>query len=199
MESNFDTYLLKARENECALRYIQFSYSPNLDKKIIDGLDEINMVFSLILSENRKDLLKHVPYVVNVSELIEENEWNGGQLVAIEKDDGTCDLKLGVKKIIELDNFPLKSLTWIMFHEFRHKIQLFDESVKSVLDIPNWKNFKDYMQKITGKTEDLINHVFHEMNPSEVDANTFATEMMGIKYLGNTFNITEETLKLLKN
>lgn len=199
MESVFDTYLQRTREEEYNLGYIHFNYSPNIDLKIMQGLREVNSVFSLILNEKRKDLLKYVPYVVNVSELVEENEWNGGSLVALEKDDGTCELKLGFKKILELESFPIKSLTWIMFHEFRHKIQLFDESIKSVLDIPNWKNFKDYMQNTTGKTEDLINHVFHEMNPSEVDANTFATEMMGIKYLGNTFNITEETLKLLKN
>jgi len=198
MNKDFDTYLLNVRESGCDLRYIHFRYSPNMDSKIIDGLTEINMLFSLILNDKRKDLLKYVPYNVNVLELIEKNEYTAGTCVAIEKDDGTCDLSLSFKKILELDSFPIKSLTWVMFHEFRHKIQLFDESVKSVLDVPNWKNFNDYMQKTTGQSEDLINHVFHEMNPAEVDANTFATEMMGIKYLGNAFNLTEETLNKLK-
>lgn len=184
-------------ENNNDIKHIEFNLPSDIDIKIVDGLNEVNTLFYSNLFYKRNDLIKYLPYKVNVSELIENNQWTGGTCVAVEKDDGTCDLKLNFKKILELESFPVNSLTWVMFHEFRHKIQLFDESVKSVLDVPNWKNFKDYMQKITGKTEDLINHVFHEMNPSEVDANAFATEMMGIKYLGNAFNITEETLKLL--
>ncbi len=197
MNKNFDTYLSDVREGSCDLKYIHFTHSPYIDERIINGLKEINMVFSLILSDKRKDLLRHVPYKVNVLELVEKNQWTGGACVAVEKDDGTCDFHLASKKILELDEFPVKSLTWVMLHEFRHKVQLFDESVKSVLDIPNWEKFKEYTIKNTNATEDTVNHVFHEMNPAEVDANMFATEMMGIKYLGNAFNITEETLLLL--
>lgn len=197
MNKNFDTYLQNVREGSCDLKYIHFTHSPYIDEKIINGLREVNMLFSLILSDKRKDLLQYVPYKVNVCELVEKNQWTGGTCVAIDKEDGTCDLHLASKKILELESFPTKSLTWVMFHEFRHKIQLLDESVKSVLIIPNWNNFKEYTIKNTNCTEDTVNHVFHEMNPAEVDANMFATEMMGIKYLGNAFNITEETLKLL--
>ena len=181
------------------IKYIDFNFTSDVDSKIIEGLNEVNALFYSLLYYKRNDLLKYTPYKVNVSELIENNQWTGGTCVAVEKDDGTCDLKLNFKKIAELESFPLNSLTWVMLHEFRHKVQLFDESLKSVLDIPNWKNFKEYMQKTTDKSEDMINHVFHELNPAEVDANAFATEMLGIKYLGNAFNITEETLQLLKN
>jgi hypothetical protein len=186
-------------ENKNDIKYIEFNLPSDLDSKVVDGLNEVNLLFYSKLFYKRNDLLKYTPYKVNVSELVEKNQWTGGTCVAIEKDDGTCDLQLSFKKICDMEFFPTKSLTWVMFHEFRHKIQLVDESLKSVFDIPNWKNFKEYMMQKTNATEDTINHVFHELNPAEVDANIFATEMMGEKYLGNAFNITEQTLQLLKN
>lgn len=199
MNKKIDTYLELVRNGECELKYIHFTHSPNIDEKIINGLGQLNMLFSSILNDKAKDLLQYVPYKVNVIELIEKNEYTGGTCVAVEKDDGTCDLHLSFKKILELEHFPVKSLTWVMLHEFRHKVQLLDESIKSVLDVPNWKNFKNYLVNKTGCTEDVFDHVLHEINPSEVDANMFATYMTGEKYLGNAFNITEESIKKLNN
>ncbi|MEK6881853.1 MAG: hypothetical protein AABY22_19705 [Nanoarchaeota archaeon] len=166
---------------------------------LINNLNEMSLLFSYILSIKRPDLFKHTPYKVKLFTLVEKNQWTGGDYVAIEREDGSLDLHLAFHKLSALKCFPIYNLVWVLFHEFRHKIQLTDDKIKSVIDFPNWSTFKKYMKKQTGKNEDLINHIFHELNPAEIDANIFACEMTGIKFSGNAFNITSNSLKLLKN
>ncbi len=159
--------------------------------------NEMNLLFSYILKTKRPDLFKHTPYRISLFPLVEKNEWTGGDYVAIEQKDGTLELYLAFEKIKQYESFPIHSLVWVLFHEFRHKIQQSNEQISSVLKFPNWNNFNTYMQKTIKKSEDLINHIFHELNPAEVDANIFACEMTGGKFNGNAFNITPDSLKKL--
>lgn len=170
----------------------------NVKNELIKNLNEINLLFSYILSVKRPDLLKYAPYKITLSNLVQKNIWTSGDYVAVEQPDGSLLLSLAFQKIFVYKEFPIYSLVWVLFHEFRHKIQLKDEKIKSVIGFPNWANFKKYIQKQTGKDEDLINHIFHELNPAEVDANIFASEMTGGQFAGNAFNITPDSLLLLQ-
>lgn len=198
MEDVINSYLDSIREGKFKDTYINFNNVVCSDSKIIDGLKETNLLFSLLLFNKKPELIeKYTPYEINVSKLVEKNQWTGGTYVAIEQLDGSLDLHLSYNKISEMEYFPVKRLTFVLLHEFRHKIQLQDDRIRSVIDYPNWKNFNEYMQKITNNSEDLINHIFHELNPAEVDANIFACEIMGAKYSGSAFDINEQTLNLL--
>ncbi len=174
-----------------------FTNIREFDPMITDHLHEINLLFSYILSVKRPDLFKHTPYRITLFNLSKSNQWTGGDYVAVNMDDGTLKLHLAIHKLICYSEFPIYQLVWVLFHEFRHKIQLTDDLIKSVIGFPNWENFKKYTKKQTGKSEDLINHIFHELNPAEVDANIFACEITGCKFSGNAFNITKDSLKLL--
>lgn len=167
-------------------------------EQLIKNLNEVNLLFSYILSKKRCDLFKHLPYKITLSNLVQKNIWTSGDYVAVEQPDGSLLLSLAFHKILAYKKFPIYSLVWVLFHEFRHKIQLKDEKIKSVLDFPNWNNFKEYIKKQTGQSDDLINHIFHEIIPAEVDANIFACEMTGGLFAGNVFNITPDSLLLLK-
>jgi hypothetical protein len=180
-------------------RLIQFNINFDIDNNVLKSVDELNLKFSSILLTKSPDFIKYTPYEVNILELVPKNEWTKGHYVAVEKDDGTLDFSLNFQKISELKKFPTDKLVWVLFHEFRHKIQISDEQIKSVIDYPNWKKFKDYMIKITGKDEDLINHIFHEINPAEVDAHIFACQMTGMKFTGTSFDITDEKLRMLQS
>lgn len=178
-------------------RYIDFCYN-NEGNSIVNELNNVNHLFSFLLEYKKPELIKYTPYKVIISELIPKNQWTEGNYVAIEQEDGSLHLQLSFTKIMALESFPTIKLTWVLFHEFRHKIQLMDENIKSVIDFPNWINFRKFMEKETNKSEDLVNHIFHELNPAEVDANIFACEMVGKKYSGSAFDITDNSLLLLK-
>ena len=49
-----------------------------------------------------------------------------------------------------------------------------------------------------GKNINSVKHVFHEVDPLEVEANTFACEILDIPYPNSKFSITKKTLKRLK-
>lgn len=84
------------------------------------------------------------------------------------------------------------SLLWLMFHEFRHKMQYLDPNLMSCLENSNREKWLS-----TYKVRDTALHVFHEIDPLEVDANVFACEILRIPYPESKFSITDETLKLL--
>ncbi len=179
-------------------KYLKITNIDALEGNLQDALNDMNAIFSFLLETKRPDLICHTPYVITVRNLIEKNQWTKGTCVAISEDDGTLNLQLSFAKLAERERFPVMMLIQILFHEFRHKVQLYDENVKSVIAFPNWNNFVKHMMEKTGKSEDLINHIFHELNPAEVDAHIFASEMTGVKFNGNSFSITEESLKLLE-
>lgn len=178
---------------------LKFSGVP---ENIQDSMHSLNTLFFQLIDMYRPDLFQYLPYKIEMMELVEKNQWTSGTYVAINRPDGTLELHLNYTKLSDPEQFPkfpTEALLWVIMHEFRHKVQLNDEALRSVLEFPNWKNFNEFMQNHFIKNEDLINHIFHELNPAEVDANTFASEMTGIKFKGNAFNIDSDSLKLLTN
>lgn len=188
----------KMKRAKYKTRLIQYTNKSRIPKKMLAGLNQVNLLWSYLLLKRNPALKKHTPYKIRVTNLVPKNQWTQGHFVAVEKEDGSLDLRLSYKKIGHMPEFPVYKLVWVFFHEFRHKIQLSDENIKSVINYPNWRNFNTWMQQLTGKNEDFVNHIFHELNPAEVDAHIFASEMTDIKYNGTGFNITNETLALLE-
>lgn len=191
-------YQAQIKKHNFNKKHLMFINQKEIDKRILRWLNKINIIFSYILEKKAKQFLQYAPYEVTIKELIPKNQWTTGTCVAINKDDGTLELSLNYTKLKELKVIPVQRMVWLFSHEFRHKIQLYDKSIQSVTQAPNWKNFNIFMQKHFKKDEDLINHIFHELNPEEVDANIFASELTGIPFNKNTFEITEENLSLLK-
>jgi len=91
-------------------------------------------------------------------------------------------------------NHSIVSLLWLMMHEFRHKMQYFNLYMISCLDNTNRDKWLS-----TYKCRDTALHVFHEIDPAEVDVNVFACEMLDIPYPGSKFEITNDTLKLISS
>ena len=89
------------------------------------------------------------------------------------------------------------SLLWILLHEFRHKIQYVDKVVQSNVYNDNITKIIEYLMSL-GHTEDILQHVFHEVLPYEVDANMFACEVLGVVYPSSKFAVTDYTIGLLK-
>lgn len=162
-------------------------------------IDMLNSMFSKIITLRKKNLInKFTPYNITIKELIVHNEWTkNAHYIAINKGDGTLSLFLSKEKISKMSEFPYANLLWVLFHEFRHKIQQKNKHISSVTHHQNWSNANKFFQEHFNKDEDLINHIFHELNPAEVDANVFASEITGIMFTGNIFDINEKSLKLL--
>ncbi len=197
MNKSLDFYHKKLKKEHFRTKNITFNNLERHGNSIADAFSEINLLFSYLLKIKRPELLKYTPYKVYVYNLKEKNQWSAGDYVAIEQQNGTLKLYLAFKKIKKRESFPIYPLVFVLFHEFRHKIQINNEYIRSVIDFPNFSNFKEYIKTLKGCSGDTFDHVFHEINPAEIDANIFACELMGIKYGGNAFNITEDTLKLL--
>lgn len=99
-----------------------------------------------------------------------------------------CDLSLDPDM-----EYPTVALLWLMFHEFRHKMQFEDKNICSCIINTNrdlWLHAYE--------NPDMAMHVLHEIEPGESDANIFASEILEIPYPGSKFAITKERLKLLK-
>lgn len=183
------------------IQYNFGSYTPRVVKQVMDDISKI-LFYLAVVNTNKLDY--HLPYSVKVGKLIAKNRWTKGTYVAINHPDSTLELNLNVpnvKKLIKQNGYKrvVGALTWVIAHELRHKIQQTSPEIRSVIKYPNWENFNRWMQKQTGKDEDFINHIFHELNPAEVDANIFASELTGITFKGNAFDINDESLALLKS
>lgn len=178
-------------------RYIFFNNISGIEPRDQETVDVSRMtyLFSTILKMKRPDLLKHTPYLVNICNLEPKNEYTTGDFVAIDKED-YLDLYLNFEKIRAMEEFPVYKLVWVLFHEFRHKVQSTDPVLKSFFDFPNWKNYMGHLIQ-AGGNPDTLDHVLHELKPTEVDAHIFACEMTGLHFTGTIFDITEESLKKL--
>ena len=190
-------------EKHKVIRFIKFVKPKGLPPRLARFLDEINDEFTHRIITYKPRQILFTPYVVRITELIPKNEWTKGTYVAINRDDNTLDLQLNFKKILEeprplKEKLPVLPLTWVLFHEFRHKQQRLGKILGEAVNNNNWQEFKKYIMKVTGKDEDLIEHIFHELNPAEVDANIYASSMMGFNMNGNAFDITPDKLKLLE-
>ena len=148
-------------------------------------------LFTKILVEKRPDLLKYLPFKIVVKELVRgDNPWlkKTKKLGLYNEVKGVLTLHLD----LECDH-KVVAFLWLLLHEFRHHVQFRDPNITSCLANKNreaWINQYPY-------TRTSVEHVFHEVDPLEVEANTFACEMLGIPYPNSKFSITEDTLKRL--
>ena len=146
--------------------------------------------FTHLIEHDRDYLTKYLPYNIKISKLNREgNDWL--------KESNYLGLNEGEDLILCLDsnhNHSVLSLLWVMLHEFRHKIQHLNNSINSVIRNQNTDKWLDNYRKDIN----LLNHVFHEILPFEVDANVFACEILNIEYPGSKFEITDKTLEMLK-
>ena len=146
-----------------------------------------------VYQQYKKHINKQSPYVITVKELKPPyNYWlNDSGYLGINSD---STLELFLKPDFEHSQL---SMLWLMLHEYRHFLQYNVPIINSCLDN---KNREKWIKYFCGKDEEKMNtflHVFHEVDPMEVDANTFASEKLDIKYPGSKFTITNETLKML--
>lgn len=179
-----NTELIKSDYN---VSLLEITYDiPQTDNIIIP-----NKLFSKILIEKRPELIKYFPFKIIVKELIRgDNVWlkKTKKLGLYNKKKGTLTLHLD----LEVKHRVLPFL-WLLFHEFRHHIQFNNSNILSCLDNKNREMWLNYY----GKNIDSVKHVFHEVDPLEVEANTFACEILNIPYPNSKFSITKKTLKRL--
>lgn len=154
-----------------------------------------NNLFSFILKEKRPDLIKYTEsYKIIVKKLERgNNPWlkKVTSLGLYDEKTGILEYHIDKKKY----NNNILSLLWLLFHEFRHHVQFNDQNILSCLKNKNRKKWLNYYNKDINS----VLHVFHEVDPIEVDANTFACEMLGIPYPNSKFSITNKTLKRLRD
>jgi hypothetical protein len=149
-------------------------------------------LISYLLIKNRPELVKYTPFKIVVEELIRgDNVWlkNTKKLGLYDQEKKILTLRLDLKA-----KHKTLSFLWLIFHEFRHHIQFQNPNILSCLDNKNREMWLNYY----GKSLDSVKHVFHEIDPLEVDANTFACEILDISYPNSKFSITKQTLKKLK-
>jgi len=148
-------------------------------------------LFSQILVQKRPDLLKYLPFKIVVKELVRgDNPWlkKTKKLGIYDEEKGVLTLHLDLE-----EDHKVVAFLWLLFHEFRHHVQSHNPQILSCLDNKNremWLNQYPYTLR-------SVEHVFHEVDPLEVEANTFACEILDIQYPNSKFSITEETLKRL--
>jgi hypothetical protein len=148
-------------------------------------------LFSNLLIKNRPELVKYTPFKIVVEELVRGNNvWlkNTKKLGLYDDELKVLTLHLDLKV-----KHRVLPFLWLLFHEFRHHIQFQNSNILSCLDNKNREMWLNYY----GKNIDTIKHVFHEIDPLEVDANTFACEILDIPYPNSKFSITKQTLKRL--
>lgn len=155
-----------------------------------------NALFSNILISKRPELIKYTPFKIIVQELIKGNNvWlkKTKKLGLYDDKSEVLTLKLDLK-----EKHRILPFLWLLFHEFRHHIQFHNPKILSCLDNKNREMWLNYYVNNCGKNIDSVKHVFHEIDPLEVDANTFACEILDIPYPNSKFSITKTTLKRLK-
>ena len=175
-------------KNPCALNVLDITYETAFKENIRIPCE----LFSHILKEKKPELLKYTPFKIVVEKLIRgNNKWlKKTNILGIYNNETNV---LTFRVDIEKEFNPLPFL-WLLFHEFRHHVQFNDSNIISCLDNKNrdmWLNHYDY-------TLNSVKHVFHEIDPLEIDANTFACEILDIPYPNSKFSITKKTLKRLE-
>lgn len=121
------------------------------------------------------------------------NRWIENSLVGgwYKKDEG---ITIRIKKGSNPYNIEM---IYVLLHEFRHHLQEANPVIGSNVYNKNMDKFREFMMR-QGISESDFEHVFHEINPYEVDANMFACEALGIPYPGSGFAITDSTLEILQ-
>jgi len=183
------TKLNKTMSNSYKIELLDIVYDIHKTK----NLELPNKLFSRILVEKRPDLVKYCPFKIIVKKLERGNNvWlkKAKKLGIYNENNKELTLSLDIKI-----KHSVLSFLWLLFHEFRHHIQFSNPNILSCLDNQNRKMWLEYYDKNLSS----VKHVFHEVDPLEVDANTFACEMLNIPYPNSKFSITKETLKRLRD
>jgi len=174
------------------------SWRPALDLTMEPEVAHIELpeqVFHHLIATRRPEYQKYLPYKVHVQALTEETEWTKGSayLGLNDSEEGTLELFLRPER-----RYNACELLWVLLHEFRHSIQNKESSIRTnVEQQPNYEMWLNWMVIEKKCKYDTLLHVLHEILPYEIDANTFACELMDIEYPGSKFDITHERLKLL--
>lgn len=171
--------------------YYSFKQNKDLNENIIVPHD---LLFHLI-NQKRPDLLYNFNKLEIEVALLEQSDyyWTkfSNYLGWTEKlENGGNKITLRLKNNEE---HSILSVCWILLHEFRHVIQYNNQNIESCLinsNLEKWYNHENV-------SENLFNHVFHELLPFEIDANAFACEILEVNYPGSKFIITDETLAML--
>jgi hypothetical protein len=183
--------------------YLNISYDdkdPLLDE--LKKVDFPNGLFSYLIDERRPDLVDYFPYNIKLYST-ESKEFPSPDSGWTSKDgflglnDGS-ELRLFIPVQNKIEVLPT---LWMLLHEFRHKMQHENDNIGGITsdDNPNKGELFDFIGKETGADRNTMNHVFHEIDPMEIDANVFACEFLDIPYNGSSkFDITNKTLKKLK-
>ena len=159
------------------------------DKKdpLIKELQDFNFapLFCWLIDTKRPDLIKYLPYNIKIlsteNKQFPNNEWT--------IKDGFLGLNSGTKLKLFIPihkKIHAIKIIWLLLHEFRHKIQYLNPSIGSLVSDKNKnkKRFFEFIEKEFKVDRNTVNHVFHEIDPAEVDANIFACDMLEIKTLG---------------
>ncbi len=148
-------------------------------------------LFTWVIETRRPDLMRHLPYKVWVKFLERgDNIWlRETAYLGVNNGD---ELKLYLHPGMD---HSILSLLWILLHEFRHKVQASNRCVDSCVDNGNVDRWKLFHGDDNLK---LVDHVFHEVSPAEVDANVFACEVLGIMYPGSKFDIDDGRIGMLR-
>lgn len=149
---------------------------------------------SHLLKKSINNYHLYFPYKIIVKKLnIGDNRWlKNVNLLGIESEDY---LTLHVGDTEKIENIQF---LWLCLHEFRHHMQYKNDDLKSAtIESSNWLKFKEHMIS-NGYDSNTIDHVLHEIAPFEVDANIFANNMLGLKKLNSSFEISKDTLLSLE-
>ncbi len=163
-------------------------------------IDIPTIAFSYLIRDLRPEYAYLFPYNVSVK------YFDGNDDTYWLKDSGYLGLHFEEDDRLEIqlkrDHRHSKlSLLWLLLHEFRHKIQNQVSSIKTNVDNdnPNLKLLIEYLLEKSGSNRSMVDHVFHEIMPIEIDANTFACELLEIDYPSSKFAMTQETLSFLSH
>ena len=166
------------------------------NKLIVKDPTNINIklpgkIFSRLIINSRPEYKGYLPYEVHLKDLNKvDNEWTvNSAYLGTQHENGILDLYLRPER-----KYEVVELLWILLHEFRHKIQFNNKNIESCTWVNS--NILDWFNEY--KDINLMKHVLHEILPQEIDANTFACELMSIRYPGSKFDITQERLRRLK-
>ena len=198
MKENFKKEdIIRFNDLEKEIRGSKYPYLKCINlSKANDEIKHIKIplkLFGYILMNERPKLLKYTPFNLKIDKLErKDNYWlKDTNYLGITYTNNNIDLFLNPEH-----NYENVELLWIILHEFRHIVQHQNMVLDSCTYNNNLSMFYNYFtrQEID---KNKVEHVFHELIPSEVDANIFACEILNIDYPGSKFEITNKTLKQL--
>jgi hypothetical protein len=113
------------------------------------------------------------PVIVSIEEMAEDDPaWKAG-LAGLVEDQETRYIRVLVRPGRD---GRYDTWLWLLLHEYRHCMQNADKLLYDSTHPPDWLTFVAWAKK---KGIEQPERTFHEIDPSEVDANTYATCCLG--------------------